>query len=107
MSKQITEKEAREMLLEAVRALAEHWAGVTDPYYADMRMRLDGFTHSLLCMFDGVSGTMPCAIDLVLRPHPDDKQYNIDRGEDWIEDGMCINDCHLHEMFKRLGPSES
>jgi hypothetical protein len=34
----------------------------------------------------------------VFRPNDEDKQYHIDRGENWIEDGTTISDM-LHEHY--------
>jgi hypothetical protein len=35
-----------------------------------------------------------------MEPHPDDKQYNIDNGEQWVEDGQIINDdVMLHDLY--------
>ena len=62
------------------------------------RDKLSGLLHSILCYIDGVSGSSPCAFDLVCRPHPDDKQFNIDEGDRWVQDGDVINaGLMLHE----------
>jgi hypothetical protein len=97
----ITAEEARAIFLDAIRTYIDYWAN--NPAVADRthQRRLEGFAHSLLCVIDGVSSAMPCSMDLVLSPHPDDKQFNIDQGENWIEAGMVINDCHLHELLYR------
>lgn len=96
MSNEITKEEARDNFLNSAKAIAFYWSN------ADVTKReaCDGVVFSLMNIFDGTSGSFPCAIDLILRPHPDDKQYHIDEEEDYISDGMCINDdVHLHGML--------
>jgi hypothetical protein len=96
MTEQYTKEEMREMFLEQARALAFYWSR-QNGHPIDL---IEGAMFSLLNVFDGMSGGFPCAIDLVLRPHPDDKEFHISEGEKWVEDGMCINDdVMLHEMF--------
>lgn len=102
----VTQAEAREIFLDSIRANIQYWASNSRVANSSHRERLEGLAHSILCIFDGVSGSMPCAIDLRLRPHPDDKQFCIDGGNNWIEDGMVINeDCHLHEIIHRKDPT--
>lgn len=61
--------------------------------------RILGFIHSLLAQIDGEGMTMP-AIDLVLRPHPDDREFHIKEGENWYRNGMAINaNTYLHERL--------
>lgn len=96
MSKAKTAEELRDEVLDHVRALAAYWA--EHPDQRTVRERCDGLAFSILNIFDGTSGDLP-AFDLVARPHPDDKSYHQERGEDWIEDGTVINDCMLHEMY--------
>ena len=91
----ITKEELRDQFVSSAKHLADYWSrveGRTD------KEKCEGVVHSMLVMIDGMSGAFPCSIDLVMRPHPDDKQYNIDNGDDYIEDGMVINDdVMLHE----------
>ncbi len=56
---------------------------------------------SILCLIDGVA-FLP-AFDLVARPHPDDQAFDRSRGENWVEPGQIINDCHLHDLLDQ-GP---
>jgi hypothetical protein len=47
-----------------------------------------------------MSGGFPAAISLMMEPHPDDKEYNISDGANWVEPGQIINDdVMLHEIF--------
>lgn len=95
MSKARTPEELRENLLAHCRWLANYWAKER-PH--DVKAACEGVAFSILTYLDGCSSSP--SFDLVLRPHPDDKQFHIDNGDDWIEDGTVINaDCYLHEMF--------
>lgn len=93
-----SKEKAREMFLDQVRFLCHYWADQN----GGKLEACEGLAFSIMNIFDGSSGGFPAAIDLVLRPHPDDKDFNIGEGEDWIVDGQVINDdCHLHEMVLR------
>ena len=61
--------------------------------------RILGFTHSLLATIDGTGMIFP-SIDLVLRPHPDDKAFHSKEGENWYRNGMAFNaSTYLHEIL--------
>ena len=95
MSRAITAEEAREDFLNHIHALVEYWANLPD--HTD-KEKCDGLAFSILVTLDGESADLP-ALDLLLSPHPDDKQFHIDEDEDWYESGMMINDCALHELW--------
>ncbi len=97
MSRPYTPEEVREMFLENVRHLCHYWAGVERD---SVQEKLEGMAFSLLNMFDGTSVSMP-AMDIVLRPHPDDKQFHEQQGDNYFQDGQVINDCYLHEEFHK------
>ncbi len=94
-----TAEEVRQEFLDEIRGLAAYWE--TCPSLGGLKGRLEGLAFSILNIFDGTSN-FP-AVDLVLKPHPDDKEFHRAEGEDWYEPGMMFNDCHLHEMFYRKG----
>ncbi|MGR2824193.1 hypothetical protein FY048_01420 [Acinetobacter sp. 1124_18A] len=101
MSKPIPKEVIREELLENFRNLARYWAQSEG---SDLE-KCEGLVHSILTTFDGLS-VFP-AIDLVVRPHPEDKQYFIDNGCDYIEDGTVINDdLVLNDLFFRKAESK-
>ena len=94
----IPKEQIREKLVEHFRGLARYWANVPNQTTEE---QLTGLIHSILTTFDGGSLEFP-AFDLVARPCPEDKQYFIDQGEDWIENGTVINDdCQLHELLHK------
>lgn len=94
MSESIAKEQARKELLDIIRSYVDYWDKVDR---LTTHEKLSGLAFSILGIFDGVTPEYP-AIDLVLRPHPDDKEYHIDNEDDWYEDGMVINDdVHLHD----------
>lgn len=93
-----TAAELRDEFLDCCRAAADYWAGpaVSSQSCED---RVRGLLHSVLCVIDGVSGGMH-AFDLVAAPHPDDKAYYQENGENWSEPGTVINKSdYLHELL--------
>jgi hypothetical protein len=97
MTKAYTKEEMRQMFLDQCRATAFFWSRVEDRTPREM---CDGVVFSMLNIIDGTSGGFPAAISLQMEPHPDDKQYNIDNGEQWVEDGQIINDdVMLHDLY--------
>ncbi|MFL1475160.1 hypothetical protein ACJOYF_18365 [Acinetobacter baumannii] len=96
MSEPIPKEKIRDELLGQFRNLARYWA----QHEGTDLEKCEGLVHSILTTIDGL-GVFP-AIDLVIRPHPDDKQYRIDNGDDYIEDGTVINDdVVLNDLFFR------
>jgi hypothetical protein len=91
-----TKEEARDMVLGHVRDMARYWSSVPGK---TPRERCDGLAFSMLVMIDGHSSNLP-AMDLVLRPHEDDKPHHIANGENYFEPGMAINDdVLLHDLY--------
>jgi hypothetical protein len=91
-----TVEEIREDFLDRCRGIARYWIREDRCNCAE---KVEGAVFSMLTMIDGCQGDWP-AMDLVMRPHPEDKAYNIENDECWVEDGMVINaDVMLHEFF--------
>lgn len=94
--REYTKEEVREAFLEQARTYVNYWSKQDIDNRKDL---LEGFMHSILSVIDGVSAGLP-AFDLVVRPHPDDKEYSKSVGDDWYPDGVVINDdIYLHEMW--------
>jgi hypothetical protein len=90
-----TVEQVRAEFMNQIRGAAEYWSL---PQELSAKERCDGLAFSILVIIDG--GTLPLpGMDLVLRPHSEDKAYCQGRGEDWYEDGMVINVCQLHELL--------
>ncbi len=83
-----TAEDLRSDFLSYLKTLVVYWDDLPDK---TSREKLDGLCFSILSIFDGTSIAFPAA-DIVMRPHPDDRQFHIDNNEDWIEDGTVIND---------------
>lgn len=98
MSKPKTAKEVRQEFLEHLRLVQREWSTLPDKSVED---RLDGLAFSFLSLLDGACVDFP-AVDLVLRPHPDDESYFKEQGDDWYVDGQIINDCYLHEIWHKI-----
>lgn len=97
MSRAYTPEEVREMFLGQVKMLARYWSTVERE--TDLE-KLEGLAFSLLNLFDGTSAALP-AMDIVLRPYPEDKAFHESEGDNYFEDGQVINDCYLHELFHK------
>lgn len=97
MSRAYTAEELREILLAHVRKMAHYWSKLPDLTPLE---RCYGTAFSILAALDGSAGSVPFSVDLVASVHPDDKQYRIDEGDNWVEPGTVLNvDCHLHDLF--------
>lgn len=97
MAEPIPAEKAREQFMHQLAALAKYWADQTDQSPLD---RCNGLAFSVLNLFDGTSMELP-AMDIVLRPHPDDEQFHKDEGTDWFVDGQVINEDMLHEQWHK------
>lgn len=98
MSRAFTKDEVREQVLAHIRNVSHYWAAEQNA--GTVRERCEGVAFSVLSMIDGCTD-LP-AFDIVVRPHPDDKQFCIEEGENYMPDGLVINDdCHMHELFCR------
>lgn len=101
VSRPFTEEEVLEAFMDQARGYARYWAREPNKTREEMCM---GLLHSLLVIIDGESA-LP-AFDLVVRPHPDDKQYAIDEDSDYYEDGQVINkNAMLHDSLYRPNPN--
>lgn len=91
-----TKEAVREEFLDYLRFMAQYWAH-PDRDVKNVKERLDGFAHSILCAIDGVSADLP-PLDLVIEADRDDSECE-------YEDGMVINDgCHLHDLYYKHKP---
>ena len=90
-----TEEEVREEFLACIRGYAEYWAKQLGKTSLE---KCNGLAFSILGIFDGVTIELP-GMDIVLRPHESDQEFLQGIGRNWVEDGMVINDCQLHELF--------
>ena len=95
MSRVKTKEEVRKKFIQYLKNIGNYWLNLEGK---TTKEKMEGFLFSIYNIFDGTSCDMP-AFDIIVRPHPDDKQYDIDNGENYYKDGMCINDdVLLHEI---------
>lgn len=111
--RQWTQKEMRDMFLDHIWGMVKYWSTVEskpmphepNPQPKTVEERLDGLAFSILVMLDGCSGGMP-AFELYPAPHPADKEYCQDQGENWwpqLEDLVSIHgESSLHDEWGKL-----
>src|SRR5215216_6428595 len=95
-----TAEEVRLEMLEQMKIVAHYWATLPGKTAEE---RCDGVVFSILNIFDGSTMALP-AMNLVLAPHPDDKEFFQQEGRNWYPDQLMINDCQLHEEYCQLKP---
>lgn len=98
MSRAYTKKELRENLLHHIHNLINYWNRQPETEIN----KLEGLAHSILVALDGNALAVHCRYNLVADPHPDDKEYAISCGDNYVEPGMIINDdINMHSIFFR------
>lgn len=93
----VTSDELRDKILQYMRELATYWATIDGE--KTIQDRINGALFSTLAMLDGCTLDLP-AFDLVARPHETDKQFHINRSENWVDDGTVISYA-LHEYWNK------
>jgi hypothetical protein len=102
-----TPEEARDLFLEHIRCMVDYWATVKG---RTEKEKLSGLAFSILVTLDGgtnlpafdaipVRTGKGCHFDIVPCPHPTDKDYCKDNGENWFEPVPLPGT--LHELFYR------
>ena len=108
MSREWTDEEIRDKWLKHVWSLIELWekkaAGLPP------REILKRFAFSLMSTIDGTEVGIPGFI-LAPRPHPDDKQFCVDKGENYYpenDDSTVKADIggELHDLFHSFDPGK-
>ena len=89
-----TPEELRDLLLDKINVMARYWANLKEE--RTVLDRIQGAMFSVLSILDGAHGT--CTFDLVARTDSSDKQYHIENGENWVEDGTALA-FMLHEFW--------
>lgn len=112
-SREYTQEEIRKKFLKHLSMMVDYWADIPskDPCLPDLpekttRDRLEGLAFSFLTMLDGSSMNLP-AMEIVLTPHPEDKAYAKEVGDNWYpQPAEKFEDCitvhggsMLHEMW--------
>lgn len=93
MSREYTTDEVREMFVEHLRNMVTYWE--QEDRAPSVREKLEGFAYSVLVALDGET-SLPGFL-VAPMPHPDDKQFCIDKGENYfpsnshIENQVCAD----------------
>jgi len=95
-----TEAEIREMFIKHLWGIWEYW--LKESRQPDTKDKMSGMLHSILATIDGCSGGI-CGFKVIPNPHPSDKDYNKERGENWFPDNIDIGG-GLHEIFYKFKP---
>lgn len=109
--RELTEEEVRAALLDNIWGIIGYWEkvdGKDGP--KTVRDRISGAVFSVLVTLDGGSMGLPKFI-VAPDPHPDDREYHQDQGEDWFpenhdSDVVCDLSGGLHELFHQHDPQK-
>lgn len=101
MSRELTKEEVRDIFLQHVRDSIDYWEKLPNK---TLHERMEGAVFSILVAIDGEDGELP-AFHLIPFPHSDEKQYCIDRGENYyppskVEDGAMDIAGDLHHNIE-------
>jgi hypothetical protein len=103
MSREHTPEEIRTAFLGHISMLVDYWTDQVGP--KSDREKLDGLAFSILSMLDGCACSLP-AFEVLPAPHPDDKSFHRNEGENWWPDPPDLGDAStvhggtmLHELW--------
>ena len=91
-SRAFTEEEVTEQFLKKCVNIADYWGNLPN---TTQQAAAEGAVFGMLAMMDGCS-EFP-AVDLVIVTDPNDKEYLIEKGENYYENNVIST--MLHEMF--------
>lgn len=102
-SQEYTMEEVREMFLERIWDYIYYWDKIEKE---TCREKLEGLAFGILVILDG--GTRLPGFIVAPCPHPDDKEYSEDIGENWFPQNQkpnvaCDIAGSLHELFHNIG----
>lgn len=90
----MTPEEVRKIFMESCKQTAAYWGNLEGK---TQKEACEGLLFSIFVTLDGGSGSCPFAVTTLASVHPDDKQYNIDQGTNWIEPGTDFTSVQFHE----------
>jgi len=95
-----TEEEARQLFLEQVYEIKEFWEN--ESRQPKLKDKMEGCVFSILALIDGSNIGIP-AMTLAMNPHPEDKAYHQEQGENWFEEGQEITgNVELHDEWQKF-----
>jgi hypothetical protein len=92
MSREYTVAETQKIFIDQIKEYVEYW----DKAACSQKCKLEGLAFSILTIIDGCTN-LPAFI-LSPDPHPTDKEYSIDLGENYFSPHVDISG-DLHELF--------
>lgn len=105
MSREKTTDEIQAEFVEHVRDSITYWDSLPN---ITIREKLNGLAFSILVAIDGEADALPSFI-LAPRPHPEDKEFHIQKGNNFYPENHLLDDeikCDiagdLHEIFYRV-----
>jgi hypothetical protein len=108
--RELTEEEVRERFLDHLWVMIDYWAAEGERDRKPRRDSLEGLAFSLLAALDGEAADLPGFI-VAPHPHPDDKAFRRDNGEDWFPSNHKLDSKIkadiagvLHELFYSRNP---
>lgn len=97
MSRKYTEEEIREIFIKQVWSNIQYWKN--EKRAPTLDEKLEGLAFSMLVMLDGGNASMPKFV-VAPNPHPDDKDYHIENGENYFPEDCDISG-GLHDLFQK------
>ena len=91
-----TEVETKKQIVDYLKMSMDYWEGLPNK---TIKERLHGMVFSMLVMLDGESW-FPC-MDIIIRPHVDDKEYQKGMGNNWFPSGLTLKGGDLHELWSK------
>lgn len=91
----LTEQQCRELFLEQVADIVTYW--LRESRKESTAGKMFGLVHSILVLLDGESAALP-AFTVQPRPHPTDREYCEENGEDWWPDDVDLAGS-LHDQW--------
>lgn len=99
--REYTVDETRAKLIQHIHHMIGYWENETRA--PTTRDKLDGLAFSICSALDGCSMDLP-GFQVVCSPHPTDKDYHRDMGENWFPEGADIGP--LHDYFHDDGTTK-
>jgi hypothetical protein len=96
--REYTAEETRDMLLAHIHRMVDYWH--KESRVTDTREKLSGLAFSILVALDGDAASLPGFV-VSPAPHPTDKDYHREQGENWFPTGVDLG--VLHEFFHNHG----
>ena len=102
--REYTTEEVRKKVINHIWMMIDYWEH--DSRAPTTRRKLSGLAHSICAMLDGCSGGIPAFVVAPI-PHPSDKEFHKDEGENWFPENDTSNiKCDIgpiHEYLYQYG----